>query len=87
MKQRTAEIAKAILQTLDQMDRTLCTEVILHTSVKLLVNPPPLLAEFDQALKECDARKWVIGVRSTLVTSQVKWSISEQGQAALAEMQ
>lgn len=86
MKEKTAEIAKAILTVLDRMDRTQSTEVILHAGVKLLVNPPPVLAEFDQALKECEAQRWIIGVRSKFVESQVKWSISDQGRAALSEM-
>lgn len=86
MKERTATIAKAILEALDRMDRVQSSEPILFASVKLMVQPEPVLSEFSEALKQCDARKWIIGVRSTLVETQVKWSISDQGRAALQEI-
>jgi hypothetical protein len=84
MKQRDQKIVKAILEALDLVDGQL-TETILHAEVNLRVTPNALLAEFENALKYCDTKKWVIGVRPEF--GPAKWMISSLGRAQKAELQ
>jgi hypothetical protein len=84
MKQRDQKIVRAVLESLDLIDGQL-TETILHAEVNLRVTPNALLSEFENALKYCDFKKWVIGVRPEF--GPAKWLISDLGRAKKAELE
>lgn len=85
MRAKTREVLTAILQVLDRMDGQQSTEIILHAGVKLLTNPPATLQEFDDAMKLAEGKRLIRSVRSEF-SEQLKWSITDLGRAALAEL-
>lgn len=90
MNEREATIAKAILGFLDRLDGGQAIETIIHASVQTDLRnhgePAPSLREMQAALLICDQRGWITGVAAR-VTKQMKWSLSDEGKAALLEMQ
>ncbi len=84
MNKRDQKILRALLEALDEMDG-LAVETIVHAEVNLRVKPNALLMEFERALNFAQGRRWVLGVRPEV--GDAKWKITDEGRAALAEMQ
>lgn len=86
MNDREQQILKLILEALDRLDGGQMTEPMLHAEINLRIRPNATVAEFEKALKNADMNKWITGVRARLSTTTVKWSLRDEGRAALAEM-
>jgi hypothetical protein len=74
----------AALEALHEAETQL-GDVPLHAELKLRVNPPPLLSEFETAMAMADAMKLVIGVKAKFGPGK-RWTITDQGEAARIEM-
>jgi hypothetical protein len=85
MTSREILITTALLDALDKLDGTPAPETILHAAILEKTLPPPTLAEFKIALRHCDVRGWLIGLPSR-ITDQTKWTLSDKGRAAFAEL-
>lgn len=89
MSEREQLIIKAILQCLDRISGQ-AVETIIHasasTALRNIGEPAPSLREFQASLLICDTRGWVTGVQGK-ITRQMKWSLSDEGKAALMELQ
>jgi hypothetical protein len=89
MSDRDQQIIKAILSFLDKLDGGQAVEVMIHASAQTDLRnrgeAAPSLREFEASLLICDQRGWATGLRSR-VTRQMKWSLSDEGKAALLEM-
>lgn len=85
MNDRQLKIVTAILTVLGRLDGGLLGEPLLHAESNLQIHPSASLAEFNDAVKEADAKGWLIGVYSR-TTSKKLWSISDQGEAARLEL-
>jgi hypothetical protein len=89
MNERELSILKALLTFLDGLQGGQVVEPIMHASVQTSLRNQgemaPSLAEFNRAVLDCDRRGWIIGVPSR-VTKQMKWSLSDEGRAALVEL-
>lgn len=83
MNNRDESIIRAVLQVLDLLDGD-ASETIVHAEVNLRVKPNALLMELDRGLGHCEARRWIVGVRPEL--GATKWSLTDKGRAALANM-
>ena len=81
-------VLKAFLDTLSSLTNAQMCESIVHHSVNLrlrnLGEPGAVLNEFEAARDFADTRHWVRGVRTE--TGRVRWSITDLGRAALAEL-
>lgn len=90
LSERQSEIILAILICLDRVAPTQLVEAIIHADVQTQLRNraknSPSLSEFNPALVICDQRGWIIGIESG-VRGRMKWSISDQGRAALIELQ
>jgi len=80
---RRDQIIEAILGALDNMDDEPCREPILFAGLEKLVPPPLRVSEFEAALRQCEVRRWVLGLRPEL--GSVKWSLTDKGKAVLLE--
>ncbi len=89
MSERQQRIVTAILRFLDKLDGIQAVEPLIHAAAQTWLRnagePAPALAEFNDALRLCNQRGWVTGVAAR-VTNQMKWSLSDEGRAALAEL-
>lgn len=88
MNERELLIAKAILTFLNRLDGAQAVETIIHASVQTEFRnngeAAPSLKEFSPVIDQCDKRGWITGIAAR-ITKQMKWSISDQGRAALTE--
>ena len=82
---REQEIARAILDALHSLSGGQMSEGLLHGAANLKLAERATLAEFNEALRLCDESGWLLGVRSR-TTGQVKWCISDAGEAARLEL-
>jgi len=80
---RRDQIIKAILGALDNMDGEECREPILFASLEEAVPPPLRVSEFDAALRQCEVRRWILGLRPKL--GSVKWTLTDKGKAVYLE--
>jgi hypothetical protein len=89
MNEREAAIVKAILTFLNRLDGGQAVETIIHASAQTEFRnrgeAAPSFKEMSEALKTCDQRGWVTGVAAK-ITKQMKWSLSDEGRAALLEI-
>jgi hypothetical protein len=85
MTRREQQLIGAALDALHESESQL-GDVPLHAELKLRVNPPPLLSEFETAMAMADAMRLVIGVKARFGPGK-RWSITDQGEAARVEMQ
>ncbi len=89
MNERDQQIVKGILGFLDKLRGGQSIETIIHAHVQQQMRfagePPASLAEFQGCLVLCDQRGYILGV-SAKVTQQMKWSLSDEGKAALIEL-
>lgn len=84
MQQRKFKIVRAVLDVLENLDGGQMNEVTLHAEVNLHVTPTATMAEFEDALRHCDANRWVTGVTGRF--GGKKWNLSDAGAAARLEM-
>jgi len=77
-------IITTLLRCLDRLEGGPALETILHAAVNLNLKPPALLSEFEWALRVCESRRWIQGLRTRL--GNVKWSLTDAGKAALYEL-
>jgi hypothetical protein len=84
MTAREQQIIRAALEALHDAETQL-GDVPLHAEVKMRVNPPPLLSEFETAMAMADGMRVVIGVKARFGPGK-RWSITDQGEAARIEM-
>jgi hypothetical protein len=80
---RRDQIIEAILGALDNMDGEQCREPILFASLEKLVPPPLRVSEFEAALRHCEVRRWILGLRPEL--GSVKWKLTDKGKAVYLE--
>jgi len=80
---RRDQIIEAILGALDRMDGELCREPILFAGLEKAVPPPLRVSEFEAALRQCEVRHWVLGLRPEL--GSVQWKLTDKGKAILVE--
>jgi len=83
MTAREIKIAKSILQVLHDLDGGQAREVSLHGEAYVLCQCSR--TEFEAVLHLCDVNGWLTGVQAKLGQGK-KWSINDQGEAALLEM-
>lgn len=80
MTEREKRIITAALDALHDQDGRQVTDVELHADVKLRVNPPPMLDEFEAAMRLADGMRAVVGVTARFGKGY-RWSISDEGEA------
>jgi hypothetical protein len=89
MSERELLIIKAILTFLDWLDGGQAVEPLIHAAAQTALRnqgeSAPSLAELRACVVTCDQRGWVTGVAAK-VTRQMKWSLSDEGKAALLEL-
>lgn len=78
---RTDQIKKAILKQLQQAKGYATPETALQSQVEWVV-PKLTRAEFELALKDCDANGWING--TTPAMGDRKWGITDEGMLVLA---
>lgn len=84
MTRRQRTITTAILDVLYALDGGQLLETILHAEVNLRLSPTATFGEFEDALRHCDAARWLTGVQSRF--GGRLWNLSDAGQAARLEM-
>jgi len=77
-------IITTLLRCLDRLEGGPALETILHAAVNLNLKPAALLSEFESALRACESRRWIAGLRTKL--GNVKWSLTDAGKAVLLEL-
>lgn len=75
---RTQEISRAVLEQLSRWDDP-ADEAVLHASIEPRVQPVPMFSEFRDALKFCEERGWITGVRNEL--RGPRWALTDKGRA------
>ena len=85
---RQEEVLRAVMESLGNLTNTQVCESILHHSANLRLrnggHDAAVLSEFEAARDFADQRQWIRGVRTS--TGRVRWSITDLGRAALAEL-
>jgi hypothetical protein len=71
-----------ILNALDRCNGLLMPEPTLLNDIRLLTVPAPTATEFYSALRELEAARLVVSVRSELMGA-IKWRLTDAGKAAL----
>jgi hypothetical protein len=84
MNAQERQIIQAALTVLHEREGSV-TDTQLHAEVKMRVSPPPLLGPYETAMRLADAMKLVIGVPAKF-GGGTRWTITDQGEAALIEM-
>lgn len=88
MTDRQRTIITEILRFLDMLSGGQAVDTLIHSQVNVrleaLGQVRASLTEFDTALQHCDGQRWVIGVPDLL--GKTKWSLSDQGKAAHAQL-
>lgn len=88
MKERDVQICKAILTALNRVDGQLA-EPIIHADVREQFKErgaaQPSVEEFALNLIFCNDRRWIVGVAGK-ISGRMKWSLRDEGKAALLEM-
>ncbi len=85
MTNRERNIIKAALDHLHEVECQV-TDTGLHAEVKMRVNPPPLLSEYEPAMRMADGMRLVVGVKAKF-GSGLRWTITDAGEAARVEME
>jgi hypothetical protein len=85
LNKRKREIVRAILKTLDALEGVPAYEDMIVDAVAVVLPVKPTQAEFDEALKHCDSKRWIAGLPSH-ITEKLKWTITDKGQAAMLEL-
>lgn len=88
LNDRQEAVLRAFMETLSSLTNAQMCESIVHHSVNLrlrnLGEDGAMLSEFEAARDFADTRRWVRGVRTE--TGRTRWSITDLGRAALAEL-
>jgi hypothetical protein len=87
MTTRETKIIKAVLEYLHALDYGQAAELHVHANAfgEEFGEPKPSVAELAAALAQCDARRWIVGVKPRFA-NKLKWNISDAGEAARLEL-
>lgn len=80
---RSEQIRRALLRSLDTCQGYLLAEDQLRYAVESAVNPLPTLAEFQRELRALDSELMVRGIAGTGLSKQLRWQITDVGRLAL----
>jgi hypothetical protein len=84
MTDRQQLILIRVLTELERMDGIPAVESIIQAGAGLNLQPRLMLAEFEEALRECESHQWSLGITGKL--GNRKWVITDAGRAALLEL-
>ena len=88
MTERQTTLIRAALEVLARMEAP-AIETVIHAEVNVwLANRSQdraLLTEFDATLGQCEIKRWINGIMPEI--GQRKWSITDKGRMALANLQ
>ncbi|MDB6033848.1 MAG: hypothetical protein JWM16_4186 [Verrucomicrobiales bacterium] len=82
MTERQQQILRGLMKLLERMDQ--CAEEVLFHALGQIVQKL-LMSELQWGCRYAEGQGWLIGVTS--IFGSPKWSLSDKGRAAVAEMQ
>ena len=82
---RELQIIGAILNCLHALDSGQADELEIHKRLLHTLDPNASVAELRAALRECDAKGYILGVPARL-TGRMKWNITDRGEATRLEL-
>ncbi|MHB1309324.1 MAG: hypothetical protein ACYDC1_25065 [Limisphaerales bacterium] len=85
MNERNQLLTRFLLEFLGRLDGGQAVEPVIHAQLNLKMGAPrPTMAEVDGVLRDCEARRWIVGVRGPL--GDPRWSLTPAGEAALSSL-
>ncbi len=87
MTTRETKIIRAVLDYLHALDYGQAGELEIHAYAfgEDFGEPKPSVAELAAALAQCDANRWIVGVKPRFAKG-LKWNIADAGEAARLEL-